>query len=127
MKVREIYIESGAMMYKNDWNDFVTEWPPFPSGTGRFLGIPRRSARAPHCRPFPFRCTRICSLWGTLVKIELHEKEAPGTVANFEKLAGEGFYNGLKFHSVKGKRHFTFDTHGMKRTLQLHSFFLQRC
>lgn len=37
---------------------------------------------------------------GGTVKIELHEKDAPGTVANFEKLAGEGFYNGLKFHRV---------------------------
>ncbi|CAH8714399.1 peptidylprolyl isomerase [Paenibacillus thiaminolyticus] len=37
---------------------------------------------------------------GGSVKIELHEKEAPGTVANFEKLANEGFYNGLSFHRV---------------------------
>jgi peptidyl-prolyl cis-trans isomerase B (cyclophilin B) len=34
------------------------------------------------------------------IKFELHEKEVPKTVANFEKLAGEGFYNGLKFHRV---------------------------
>ena len=27
-------------------------------------------------------------------------KEAPNTVANFEKLANEGFYNGLVFHRV---------------------------
>jgi peptidyl-prolyl cis-trans isomerase B (cyclophilin B) len=37
---------------------------------------------------------------GGQVKIQLHEKEAPGTVANFEKLANEGFYNGLNFHRV---------------------------
>lgn len=37
---------------------------------------------------------------GGLVVIELFEKEAPGTVANFEKLANEGFYNGLNFHRV---------------------------
>ncbi|WP_438445540.1 peptidylprolyl isomerase [Gorillibacterium sp. sgz5001074] len=37
---------------------------------------------------------------GGTVKIELHEKDAPGTVGNFEKLSGEGFYNGLKFHRV---------------------------
>lgn len=37
---------------------------------------------------------------GGTVKIELHEQDAPGTVGNFEKLAGEGFYNGLKFHRV---------------------------
>lgn len=34
------------------------------------------------------------------IVIELFEKEAPGTVANFVKLIGEGFYNGLKFHRV---------------------------
>lgn len=37
---------------------------------------------------------------GGQVKILLHEKEAPGTVANFEKLANEQFYNGLTFHRI---------------------------
>jgi peptidyl-prolyl cis-trans isomerase B (cyclophilin B) len=36
---------------------------------------------------------------GTIV-IELFEKEAPNTVANFEKLAAKGFYDGVKFHRV---------------------------
>jgi peptidyl-prolyl cis-trans isomerase B (cyclophilin B) len=36
---------------------------------------------------------------GTIVA-ELYEKEAPGTVANFEKLANDGFYDGVKFHRV---------------------------
>ncbi len=31
---------------------------------------------------------------------ELFPAEAPGTVANFEKLANEGFYDGVKFHRV---------------------------
>lgn len=31
---------------------------------------------------------------------ELFEKEAPSTVANFEKLANSGFYDGVKFHRV---------------------------
>lgn len=35
-----------------------------------------------------------------IIKIELHADKAPKTVANFEKLAQEGFYNGLKFHRV---------------------------
>lgn len=30
----------------------------------------------------------------------LYAKETPGTVANFAKLAKEGFYNGLRFHRV---------------------------
>jgi peptidyl-prolyl cis-trans isomerase B (cyclophilin B) len=37
---------------------------------------------------------------GGEIKIELFEKDAPNTVANFEKLANEGFYNGLLFHRV---------------------------
>jgi len=37
---------------------------------------------------------------GNQIELELFEKEAPGTVANFEKLANEGFYNGLTFHRV---------------------------
>ena len=34
------------------------------------------------------------------ITIELFPNEAPGTVENFEKLANEGFYNGLTFHRV---------------------------
>ncbi len=34
------------------------------------------------------------------VELELHEADAPKTVANFTKLAGEGFYDGLAFHRV---------------------------
>lgn len=33
-------------------------------------------------------------------KVEFFDKEAPGTVANFVKLAKSGFYNGLKFHRI---------------------------
>lgn len=35
-----------------------------------------------------------------LMKAELFADDAPGTVANFVKLANEGFYNGLHFHRV---------------------------
>jgi peptidyl-prolyl cis-trans isomerase B (cyclophilin B) len=34
------------------------------------------------------------------IRIQLHDDKAPKTVANFAKLAGQGFYNGLKFHRV---------------------------
>ena len=34
------------------------------------------------------------------IRLELHAEQAPKTVANFEKLAGDGFYNGLSFHRV---------------------------
>ena len=34
------------------------------------------------------------------IKLELYHDKTPRTVANFEKLASSGFYNGLKFHRV---------------------------
>ena len=34
------------------------------------------------------------------ITAELYDKEAPQTVANFEKLANSGFYDGVKFHRV---------------------------
>ena len=34
------------------------------------------------------------------IRLELYEDKTPNTVANFEKLAGEGFYDGLAFHRV---------------------------
>jgi peptidyl-prolyl cis-trans isomerase B (cyclophilin B) len=34
------------------------------------------------------------------MKVELYEKDAPGTVKNFCDLANKGFYNGLTFHRV---------------------------
>ena len=34
------------------------------------------------------------------IRVELFADKTPKTVANFEKLVGQGFYNGLKFHRV---------------------------
>ena len=34
------------------------------------------------------------------IRLQLHDDKTPKTCANFEKLAGEGFYNGLTFHRV---------------------------
>jgi cyclophilin family peptidyl-prolyl cis-trans isomerase len=34
------------------------------------------------------------------IAVELFDTEAPKTVENFKKLAGEGFYNGVIFHRV---------------------------
>jgi peptidyl-prolyl cis-trans isomerase B (cyclophilin B) len=34
------------------------------------------------------------------ITVELFDKDAPGTVANFVKLVNQGFYNGLTFHRV---------------------------
>jgi peptidyl-prolyl cis-trans isomerase B (cyclophilin B) len=41
----------------------------------------------------------IVSNRGT-IRLHLYADKAPQTVANFEKLAAKGFYNGLKFHRV---------------------------
>lgn len=37
---------------------------------------------------------------GGEVILDLFDQDAPNTVANFEKLANDGFYNGLTFHRV---------------------------
>ena len=37
---------------------------------------------------------------GKQIKLELYPEAAPKTVANFEKLVREGFYDGLIFHRV---------------------------
>ena len=34
------------------------------------------------------------------MRVSLYAEDAPNTVANFVKLAKEGFYNGLKWHRV---------------------------
>ncbi len=34
------------------------------------------------------------------IRVELFADKTPKTVANFEKLVSQGFYNGLKFHRV---------------------------
>lgn len=37
---------------------------------------------------------------GKEIKLELYPEKAPVTAANFEKLAKEGFYDGLTFHRI---------------------------
>jgi peptidyl-prolyl cis-trans isomerase B (cyclophilin B) len=34
------------------------------------------------------------------IELELHDDDAPKTVENFRKLAGDGFYDGVVFHRV---------------------------
>lgn len=43
---------------------------------------------------------KIVLAGGGEVHIDFFEDEAPNTVANFEKLANDGFYNNLTFHRV---------------------------
>ena len=35
-----------------------------------------------------------------IIKFELYDADAPGTVENFKKLISSGYYNGLTFHRV---------------------------
>lgn len=61
------------------------------------------SAKNPKLDGLPVRNTGHYAILdtdrGTIV-IELYPSVAPKTVANFEKLSSEGFYNGLTFHRV---------------------------
>ena len=34
------------------------------------------------------------------ITVELYDEDAPKTVANFKKLAGDGFYDGVVFHRI---------------------------
>lgn len=42
----------------------------------------------------------ITMVGGGTIKLELYPDKAPKTVANFEKLVQEGFYDGLTFHRI---------------------------
>lgn len=48
---------------------------------------------------FAMKTATIVTPKGTIV-LELFDKEAPNTVANFEKLANSGYYDGTRFHRV---------------------------
>jgi peptidyl-prolyl cis-trans isomerase B (cyclophilin B) len=56
-------------------------------------------AENPPKETFVLKTATIDTDRGT-IRLELYADRAPKTVANFEKLAGEGFYDGLKFHRV---------------------------
>ncbi len=43
---------------------------------------------------------RITMENGSVIELELDEKAAPKTAANFKKLVQSGFYNGLTFHRI---------------------------
>ena len=47
----------------------------------------------------PNKTATIKTAKGTMT-LELFADETPGTVANFEKLANDGFYDGTRFHRV---------------------------
>lgn len=61
------------------------------------LSLPALAAAPKKYVPAPV--VRLQTTKGTIL-IKLFPKDAPITVANFEKLVKKGFYNGLKFHRV---------------------------
>ncbi len=70
------------------------------------LALPAQSAPPVSAHPTAAHHTapkapvvRMVTTKGTIL-IKLYPKEAPITVANFEKLVKKGFYNGLTFHRV---------------------------
>jgi peptidyl-prolyl cis-trans isomerase B (cyclophilin B) len=64
----------------------------------RVPGAVTHGARRPYLSAMTKKATFETSQ-GTIVA-DLYDAEAPGTVANFEKLANDGFYDGTKFHRV---------------------------
>ena len=74
---------------------------------GAFFVVGHDPLKALHHIEFSFyNVMHICAMnakihtdHGTMT-VEFFEKDAPNTVANFIKLAKEGFYEGLKFHRV---------------------------
>src|SRR5262249_53904977 len=69
-------------------------------------GLPRTptTRRRSSSRPteLPFRAMSVATLKTNAgpVTVELFDDDAPKTVENFRKLAGDGFYDGLIFHRV---------------------------
>lgn len=72
---------------------------PAPTQT---VANPNSSLSSEPSTPIPIPNTNMVTIstaFGDMV-IELDEKAAPKTVANFKKLVAEGFYNGTTFHRV---------------------------
>jgi len=62
-----------------------------PPKTGLKMPVHHLAAKAP--------VVRMVTNKGTIL-IKLYPKDAPISVANFEKLVNKGFYNGLTFHRI---------------------------
>ena len=60
------------------------------------LALPGRAAPAKYV---PAPVVRMQTTKGVIL-IKLFPKDAPISVANFEKLVSKGFYNGIKFHRI---------------------------
>ncbi len=67
----------------------------FPRQAGRSVRLQYILTRAEN----EMKVASIQTNKGT-IQLELYDDKVPKTVANFEKLVGDGFYDGLKFHRV---------------------------
>ena len=77
-----------------------TRRPRVRPGAGRPAGLaapPKAAHAAPKKYVSAAPVVRMQTTKGTIL-IKLFPKDAPITVANFEKLVNKGFYNGLTFH-----------------------------
>jgi cyclophilin family peptidyl-prolyl cis-trans isomerase len=76
-----------------------------PFGTSAAGGGYPQLAKLKHARNDPLRygpaiADAVLHTNHGAIEVELHDTDAPTTVANFRKLAGDGFYDGLVFHRV---------------------------
>lgn len=82
---------------------FKKLWMPIVVGTALAIWMTPGCSRSSDTEGLPMRHTNsyatVDTARGSFV-IELYPKVAPKTVANFEKLVKDGFYNGLTFHRV---------------------------
>lgn len=65
---------------------------------GSAFAAPAKKPMAKHPSPYA-DLVRMVTTRGTIL-IKLYPKDAPVSVANFEKLVRKGFYNGLTFHRI---------------------------
>ena len=80
-----------------------TRFSPFPiilTAAALLLALPTFAASTASKHPAPNApVVRMVTTKGTIL-IKLFPKDAPLSVANFEKLVKKGFYNGLTFHRI---------------------------
>lgn len=84
-------------------NDLVTNQPnelaqPTTDTTNQTNPLPTNTTSAEESKKIMHQATITTNL-GTIT-LQLDPTNAPKTVENFEKLANQGFYNGVKFHRV---------------------------
>lgn len=83
---------------QTDSSAVISDAPP-PGASDLQVPEASDSPAAPSQKGDSMKVATIVTNRGT-IRIQLPEDKVPKTVANFEKLAGKGFYDGLTFHRV---------------------------